>query len=105
VLDVRRGSEAIVVARNGSPVVLEWRARNVRRLRRSAWCGTPAGSSISDDGEVALVRADGYETATSTRADAKPIDDHLDERGLRQKAIRPFMRKEIAEQPRGPRVP
>jgi len=42
-----------------------------------------------DDGEVALVRADGYETATldggADRQD--PVDDHLDERSLRQRRI------------------
>src|SRR6267378_4842005 len=64
VLDAAR-PEAIVVARNGSPVVLGVGEREmfvasdaaalVRQTRRVVYL---------DDGEVALVRADGYETAT-----------------------------------------
>src|SRR5437899_10093338 len=101
VLDAAR-PEAIVVARAGSPVVLGVGEREmfvasdatalVRHTRRVVYL---------DDGEVASVRSDGYETAT---LDGGPTaktpttitwSNDASEKG----EFAHFMRKEIAEQP------
>src|SRR6266446_4894648 len=101
VLDAAR-PEALVVARNGSPVVLGIGEREmfvasdaaalVRHTRRVVYL---------DDGEVALVRADGYEIATldggptaKTPSTITWTNEAFDKGNFPH-----FMRKEIAEQP------
>src|SRR5439155_26707767 len=64
VLDAAR-PEAIVVARNGSPVVLGIGEREMFVASdAAALVGHTRRVVYLDDGEVALVRADGFETAT-----------------------------------------
>ena len=102
VIDARR-PDAIVAARNGSPVVLGiGEQRDVRRLRRRG-AGAPHPQVVYlDDGEVAVVDADGFETAT---LDGGPTGEEPVARSLeRSEAFDKgehahFMRKEIVEQP------
>jgi glucosamine--fructose-6-phosphate aminotransferase (isomerizing) len=101
VLDAAR-PEAIVVARNGSPVVLGIGEREmfiasdaaalVRYTRRVVYL---------DDGEVALVRADGYETATLDGGPTAKTPSTISwtSEAFDKGEFAHFMRKEIAEQP------
>src|SRR5712671_4853965 len=101
VLDAAR-PEAIVVARNGSPVVLGVGEREmfvasdatalVRHTRRVVYL---------DDGEVALVRADGYEIATLDGGPTAKTPSTITwtNEAFDKGEYEHFMRKEIAEQP------
>src|SRR6267378_1562928 len=101
VLDAAR-PEAIVIARNGSPVVLGVGEREmfvasdatalVRHTRRVVYL---------DDGEVALVRADGYEIATLDGGPTAKTPSTITwtNEAFDKGEFAHFMRKEIAEQP------
>src|SRR5215813_2611093 len=101
VLDAAR-PDAIVAARNGSPVVLGIGEREmfvasdaaalVRHTRRVVYL---------DDGEVALVRADGFETATLDGGATAKIPSMITwtSEAFDKGEFVHFMRKEIAEQP------
>ena len=101
VLDVQR-PESIVVARNGSPVVLGIGDREMFVASDPAALVRHTQSVVHlDDGEIAVVRADGFETSTldggPTAKTASTIawtDESFDKSGYTH-----YMRKEIAEQP------
>src|SRR6266851_2739946 len=101
VLDAAR-PEAIVAARNGSPVVLGIGEREM-------FITSDAGALVRhtrsvvylDDGEVALVRADGFETATLDGGPTAktPSTINFTSEAFDKGEYAHFMRKEIAEQP------
>ena len=101
VLDAQR-PESIVVARNGSPVVLGIGDREMFVASDPAALVRHTQSVVHlDDGEIAVVRADGFETSTldggPTAKTASIIawtDESFDKSGYPH-----YMRKEIAEQP------
>ena len=101
VLDAQR-PEAIVVARNGSPVVLGVGEREMFVASDPAALVRHTQSVVHlDDGELAVVRADGFETSTldggltaKTPLTITWTDDSFDKSGFDH-----YMRKEIAEQP------
>jgi glucosamine--fructose-6-phosphate aminotransferase (isomerizing) len=101
VLDARR-PETIVAARNGSPVVLGVGEREMFIASDPAALVRHTQSVVHlDDGEVAVVRADGFETSTldggltaKTPLTIPWSDDSFDKSGFDH-----YMRKEIAEQP------
>jgi glutamine---fructose-6-phosphate transaminase (isomerizing) len=101
VLDAQR-PEAIVVARNGSPVVLGIGEREMFVASDPAALVRHTQSVVHlDDGELAVVRADGFETSTldggptsKTPATIAWTDESFD-----KGAFDHYMRKEIAEQP------
>lgn len=101
VLDAQR-PESIVVARNGSPVVLGIGDREMFVASDPAALVRHTQSVVHlDDGEIAVVRADGFETSTldggPTAKTASTIawtDESFDKSGFTH-----YMRKEIAEQP------
>jgi glutamine---fructose-6-phosphate transaminase (isomerizing) len=101
VLDAQR-PESIVVARNGSPVVLGIGEREMFVASDPAALVRHTQSVVHlDDGEIAVVRADGFETSTldggATEKTASTIawtDESFDKSGYTH-----YMRKEIAEQP------
>lgn len=101
VLDAQR-PESIVVARNGSPVVLGIGDREMFVASDPAALVRHTQSVVHlDDGELAVVRADGFETSTldggATAKTASTIawtDESFDKSGYTH-----YMRKEIAEQP------
>jgi glutamine---fructose-6-phosphate transaminase (isomerizing) len=101
VLDAQR-PESIVVARNGSPVVLGIGDREMFVASDPAALVRHTQSVVHlDDGEIAVVRADGFETSTldggATAKTASTItwtDESFDKSGYTH-----YMRKEIAEQP------
>jgi glutamine---fructose-6-phosphate transaminase (isomerizing) len=101
VLDAQR-PECIVVARNGSPVILgigEYEmfvASDVAALVRHT-----QNVVHLDDGDVAVVRADGYETFTLDGGPIvrTPLAIDWQVESLNKGAFDHFMRKEIAEQP------
>ncbi len=101
VLDAQR-PESIVVARNGSPVVLGIGEREMFVASDPAALVRHTQSVVHlDDGEIAVVRADGFETSTlDGGATAKTpmtiawTDESFDKSGYTH-----YMRKEIAEQP------
>jgi glucosamine--fructose-6-phosphate aminotransferase (isomerizing) len=101
VLDAQR-PESIVVARNGSPVVLGIGDREMFVASDPAALVRHTQSVVHlDDGELAVVRADGFETSTldggATAKTASTIawtDESFDKNGYTH-----YMRKEIAEQP------
>jgi glutamine---fructose-6-phosphate transaminase (isomerizing) len=101
VLDAQR-PESIVVARNGSPVVLGIGDREMFVASDPAALVRHTQSVVHlDDGELAVVRADGFETSTldggPTAKTASTIawtDESFDKSGFTH-----YMRKEIAEQP------
>ena len=101
VLDAQR-PESIVVARNGSPVVLGIGDREMFVASDPAALVRHTQSVVHlDDGEIAVVRADGFETSTldggPTAKTASTIawtDESYDKSGYTH-----YMRKEIAEQP------
>jgi glucosamine--fructose-6-phosphate aminotransferase (isomerizing) len=100
VLDAQR-PESIVVARNGSPVVLGIGDREMFVASDPAALVRHTQSVVHlDDGEIAVVRADGFETSTldggPTAKTASTIawtDESFDKSGYTH-----YMRKEIAEQ-------
>jgi glucosamine--fructose-6-phosphate aminotransferase (isomerizing) len=101
VLDAQR-PESIVVARNGSPVVLGIGDNEMFVASDSAALVRHTQSVVHlDDGEIAVVRADGYQTfmldggaTAKTPSTIAWTDDPYD-----KGAFSHFMRKEIAEQP------
>jgi glutamine---fructose-6-phosphate transaminase (isomerizing) len=101
VLDAQR-PESIVVARNGSPVVLGIGDREMFVASDPAALVRHTQSVVHlDDGEIAVVRADGYETSTldggataKTPSTITWTDESFDKNGYTH-----YMRKEIAEQP------
>ncbi|EHR48709.1 glucosamine--fructose-6-phosphate aminotransferase, isomerizing [Saccharomonospora marina XMU15] len=101
VLDVRNPGE-LVVARNGSPIVLgigdsemfvaSDLAALVRHTQQVVYL---------DDGELATLRADGYRTSTlqARRTDKTPTVVELTDSDYALDGFSDYMRKEIAEQP------
>ncbi len=101
VMDVRRPDE-LVVARNGSPIVLGVGesemfvasdvAALVRHTQRVVYL---------DDGEVATVRASGYQTRTldNQRTSKEPTTVEAEDGDYELGAYEDYMRKEIHEQP------
>jgi glucosamine--fructose-6-phosphate aminotransferase (isomerizing) len=101
VIDAER-TDQLVVARNGSPMVLGIGDKEMLFASDSAAFVRHAASIVHlDDGEVATVRADGYETrrldGTSTvkTPSAMVWKDEAYDKGVHQH----YMRKEIADQP------
>jgi glucosamine--fructose-6-phosphate aminotransferase (isomerizing) len=100
VLDAQR-PESIVVARNGSPVVLGIGDREMFVASDPAALVRHTQSVVHlDDGEIAVVRADGFETSTldggptaKTPSTIAWTDESFDKSGYTH-----YMRKEIAEQ-------
>jgi glucosamine--fructose-6-phosphate aminotransferase (isomerizing) len=100
-LDAER-PEVIVVARNGSPVVLGIGDREMFVASDPVALVRHTQSVVHlDDGEIAVVRADGFETstldggATAKKPSTIPwTDESFDKEGYSH-----YMRKEIAEQP------
>ena len=101
VLDAER-PDSLVVARNGSPVVLGVGEREMFVASDAAALVRHTQSVVHlDDGEMAVVRADGFETSTleggvtaKTPLTIAWTDDSFDKAGFDH-----YMRKEIAEQP------
>lgn len=101
VLDAQR-PESIVVARNGSPVVLGIGEREMFVASDPAALVRHTQSVVHlDDGELAVVRADGFETSTldggvtaKTPSTLQWTDESFGKDGYAH-----YMRKEIAEQP------
>ncbi len=101
VLDAER-PEALVVARNGSPVILGVGEREMFVASDAAALVRHTRSVVHlDDGEIALVRADRYETATlEGGATVKvPLTLDLKTEALSKGEFAHFMHKEIREQP------
>jgi len=102
VIDAGRADQ-LVVARNGSPIVLGIGDKEMLFASDAAAFVRHAASIVHlDDGEVATVRADGYETrrlddGTSTVKTPSALvwKDEAYDKG----AFRHYMRKEIADQP------
>ena len=100
VVDAER-PESIVVARNGSPVVLGIGEREMFVASDPAALVRHTQSVVHlDDGEMAVVRADGFETSTldggataKTPSTITWTDDAFDKSGYSH-----YMRKEIGEQ-------
>jgi glucosamine--fructose-6-phosphate aminotransferase (isomerizing) len=100
VLDAKR-PESIVVARNGSPVILGIGAHEMFVASDAAAIVRHTQSVVHlDDGEIAVVRAEGYETSTlEGGATAKtPLTINWASEALDKGAFSHYMRKEIAEQ-------
>jgi glucosamine--fructose-6-phosphate aminotransferase (isomerizing) len=101
VLDVRRPEE-LVVARNGSPIVLGlgegemFVASDVAALVRHT-----QQVVYLDDGEVATVRANGYQTRTldNQQTSKQPMFVEAEDGDYELGAYEDYMRKEINEQP------
>jgi glucosamine--fructose-6-phosphate aminotransferase (isomerizing) len=101
VIDVRRPEE-LVVARNGSPIVLGlgesemFVASDVAALVRHT-----QQVVYLDDGEVATVRANGYQTRTldNQRTSKEPTTVEAEDGDYELGAYEDYMRKEIHEQP------
>src|SRR5436309_5692652 len=94
--------EAIVVARNGSPVVLGIGEREMFVASDAAALVRHTRSVVYlDDGEVALVRADGYETATLDGGPTAKTPSTISwtSEAFDKGEFTHFMRKEIADQP------
>jgi glutamine---fructose-6-phosphate transaminase (isomerizing) len=101
VLDAQR-PESIVVARNGSPVVLGIGEHEMFVASDPAALVRHTQSVVHlDDGELAVVRADGYETSTlEGGATAKtPSTLNWTDESFGKNGFSHYMRKEIAEQP------
>lgn len=101
VLDAQR-PESIVAARNGSPVVIGIGEREMFVASDPAALVRHTQSVVHlDDGEIAVIRADGFETSTldggataKTPSTIAWTDDSFDKGEFEH-----YMRKEIAEQP------
>lgn len=101
VLDAQR-PDSIVVARNGSPVVIGIGDREMFVASDPAALVRHTQSVVHlDDGEVAVVRADGFETSTlDGGATAKtPSTISWTSESFDKGEFAHYMRKEIAEQP------
>lgn len=101
VLDAQR-PETIIAARNGSPVVLGLGADEMFVASDAAALVRHTQSVVHlDDGEIAVIRADGYRTFTlegSTTAKTPSTLAWTNE-SFDKGTFAHFMRKEIAEQP------
>ncbi|HET7131308.1 MAG TPA: glutamine--fructose-6-phosphate transaminase (isomerizing) [Gammaproteobacteria bacterium] len=101
VLDAER-PDSIVAARNGSPVILGLGDREMFVASDAAALVRHTHSIVHlDDGEIAVLRADGYETATlAGGATVKtPSTIEFTHDALDKGEHAHYMRKEIAEQP------
>jgi glutamine---fructose-6-phosphate transaminase (isomerizing) len=101
VLDAER-PQSIVVARNGSPVILGIGDREMFVASDAAALVRHTQSIVHlDDGEIAVVRADGFETSTlAGGATVKtPLTISWTNEALDKGQYEHFMRKEIMEQP------
>src|SRR3984893_7622302 len=101
VLDAAR-PDAIVVARNGSPVVLGIGQHEIFVASDAAALVQHTRSVVYlDDGELALVRADGFETSNLDGAPTAKIPSTITwtNEAFDKGNFPHFMRKEIAEQP------
>lgn len=102
VLDAQQ-PDAIVVARNGSPVVLGIGEREMFVASDPAALVRHTQSVVHlDDGELAVVKADGFETSTLDSGAAtakKPSTIAWSDQSFDREGYSHFMLKEIAEQP------
>jgi glucosamine--fructose-6-phosphate aminotransferase (isomerizing) len=101
VIDAQR-PDSIVVARNGSPVILGIGEREMFVASDAAALVRHTQSIVHlDDGELAVIRAEGYETSTlSGGATVKtPLTVNWTDEALDKGDHQHFMHKEIAEQP------
>ncbi|HTV80492.1 MAG TPA: glutamine--fructose-6-phosphate transaminase (isomerizing) [Steroidobacteraceae bacterium] len=101
VLDAQR-PEALVVARQGSPVILGIGEREMLVASDAAALVRHTRSIVHlDDGELAVVRADGFETSTlAGGATVKvPLTVEFEHEALTKGDHAHFMEKEIHEQP------
>ena len=101
VLDAAR-PETIVVARNGSPVVLGIGEREMFVASDTAALVRHTKSVVHlDDGEIAVVRADGFATATLAGGPTAKIPSQIAWTGeaYDKGDFAHYMRKEITEQP------
>jgi glucosamine--fructose-6-phosphate aminotransferase (isomerizing) len=102
VLDAQQ-PDVIVVARNGSPVVLGIGEREMFIASDPAALVRHTQSVVHlDDGELAVVKADGFETSTLDSGAAtakKPSTIAWTDQSFDMEGYAHFMRKEIAEQP------
>ncbi len=101
VLDARH-PEAIVVARNGGPVVLGVGEREMLVASDPAALVAHTRTVVHlDDGEIAVVRADGFETSTIDGGPTAKVPTTIDwtDGSFDRGDFAHFMRKEIAEQP------
>jgi glucosamine--fructose-6-phosphate aminotransferase (isomerizing) len=100
VLDARR-PESIVVARNGSPVILGIGEHEMFVASDAAAIVRHTQSVVHlDDGEIAVVRAESYETSTLEGGPTAktPLTINWASEALDKGAFSHYMRKEIAEQ-------
>jgi glucosamine--fructose-6-phosphate aminotransferase (isomerizing) len=101
VLDAQR-PESIVVARNGSPVVLGIGDREMFVASDPAALVRHTQSVVHlDDGEIAVVRADSFETSTldGGATEKTPLTITWSDASYDKSGYTHYMRKEIAEQP------
>jgi len=101
VLDVER-PDSLVVARNGSPVILGIGNREMFIASDAAALIRHTQRIVHlDDGEIAVVRADGYETATLDGNSTVKVPLSLDwqDESLSKGSFAHYMHKEITEQP------
>jgi glutamine---fructose-6-phosphate transaminase (isomerizing) len=101
VLDAER-PEALVVARQGSPVILGIGDREMFVASDAAALVRHTKSVVHlDDGEIAVVRSDRYETSTLEGGSTVKVPLVLDwkSEALSKGEFAHYMRKEIAEQP------
>jgi glutamine---fructose-6-phosphate transaminase (isomerizing) len=101
VLDAERPN-SLVVARNGSPVILGIGDREMFIASDAAALVRHTQSIVPlDDGEIAVVRADGYETATLDGSVTVKVPLALDwkNEALSKGNSAHYMHKEIMEQP------
>jgi glucosamine--fructose-6-phosphate aminotransferase (isomerizing) len=101
VLDAER-PDAIVLARNGSPVVLGIGEKEMFFASDPAALVRHTRSVVHlDDGEIAVVRADGYETSTLDGGPTAktPLTITWSNESFEKGEHAHYMRKEIAEQP------
>jgi glucosamine--fructose-6-phosphate aminotransferase (isomerizing) len=101
VLDAR-APDRVVVARNGSPVVLGLGDREMFAASDVAALVRHTQQVVYlDDGELAVLRADGYRTSTldARRTEKQPATITLAPSAYAKGGFEHFLRKEIAEQP------
>jgi glucosamine--fructose-6-phosphate aminotransferase (isomerizing) len=95
-------SKALVVARNGSPVILGVGDDEMFFASDAAALATHTRSIVHlDDGELAVLRADGFETTTLSGGPTQktPLTIDWATEALDKGEHAHYMRKEIAEQP------
>ena len=95
-------TKSIVVARNGSPVILGLGEKEMFVASDAAALASHTRSIVHlDDGEVAVLRADGYETSTlgGGITQKTPLTIDWTNEALDKGEHAHYMRKEMAEQP------